>query len=307
MKKNRIILLGASKRFDSIQLLLESAKNLKVQLDIISIESDASIPHPISELAEVVEGPEFSSPRLEKFILDVAQGEKTLVIPFMDSAAATTSKFSNTINVHWIVSPDSVVVSDKRSMKKIASQLGVDVVPNTPDTWPKIGKPALGFGSRGQQILNNLNELIEFEYTQIPYVIEDYCPGPESTVDVYFSRDRQPHSIIARDRLIVESGEVIRTKTRNPNKKELTAINAFSQLNLKGPVNFQFLSVNHNQYLMEINPRFSGGSTASIRAGWQAWDWIIQEYLLNNPITGVGFEHVEVTRSRRDHVSYYEK
>ena len=304
MPRCKIILLGASKRVDSIQLLLGASEQLGVKLELFSIESNPSLLHPISDLAEVVKGPEFQDPKFLDSVTKIANSTHSIVVPFMDSAAIGISRHQSTENLKLLASADSEMISNKRLMKKVAGDFGVEVIPNTLEGWPKILKPEAGFGSKGHQLAKDEKELTSIQETQKGLIVEDFLPGQESTVDVYFRKDSKIHSLIARDRLIVESGEVISTKTRDANPFEIKVISAFSKLKLVGPVNFQFLKSREKEYLLEINPRFSGGSTASIRAGWQAWKWILQEYLLNEELEHVGFRHVEVYRSRRDHVKF---
>ncbi len=66
-------------------------------------------------------------------------------------------------------------------------------------------------------------------------------------------------------------------------------------------MNFQFIG--KPSVLLEINPRFSGGSTASISAGWLGPEWLIKEYLMKTGIDlGSNYSHVHVVRSRKDHI-----
>jgi hypothetical protein len=56
--------------------------------------------------------------------------------------------------------------------------------------------------------------------------------------------------------------------------------------------------------ILEINPRFGGGSTASIKAGWLANQWLVEEYCLGKSMTSPEpeFKHVEVIRAWKDYV-----
>jgi carbamoylphosphate synthase large subunit len=71
---------------------------------------------------------------------------------------------------------------------------------------------------------------------------------------------------------------------------------------LRGPLNIQLMG--QFSTLIEINPRFGGGSTASLHAGWPALRWFLHEYALQRDVNEktVLLRHVEVKRSWTDHV-----
>jgi carbamoylphosphate synthase large subunit len=98
-------------------------------------------------------------------------------------------------------------------------------------------------------------------------------------------------------------GEVQHTRTRELTKLEKSRIDALlSEFKLMGPINVQFMGPDLK--LLEINPRFGGGSTASIKAGWTATTWFLQEYVLGHSQVNQGndFKHVEVMRAWKDYV-----
>jgi hypothetical protein len=300
--KTRIVLIGASKRYDSIRLLIDAAISLNIELELYSIEDSSTEFHPISELATVVEGPLYDDPDFVKTIVHLCSKDyTTLFIPFMDRAAVTIASYSNISNAVFLVSKEAELLSNKFSLKSMALELGVQVIPSTEGLWPKIVKPADGFGSRDIKLARNLRDLEGSDYLSDGYLLEDYIDGIESTVDAYFCKSNELHSIIARDRLKVEGGEVMQTRTRMPDSVELDAILKFQRCGLVGPLNFQFISSGTKKYLMEVNPRFSGGSTASIRAGWEAWKWILEEYVVDVPLSEPRIRHLELIRTRRDH------
>ena len=299
-----MVLLGASKRYDSVRLLKEAASSINFDLELMSIELSKSKFHPIAELAEVIEGPSFSDPDFVNTVKNLYSLEHhTIFVPFMDAAAVAISGFSDTQNVTFLVPKSARLLSNKISMKKLAFECGVRVIPDS-EFWPKIVKPAYGFGSREIQVVRNLTELQSSNYSAETHVLEDYLDGVESTIDVYFSRSGELHSVLARDRLLVEGGEIVHTKTRTPDSVEFDSIVKFSEYGLVGPLNFQFILSGSEKYLMEINPRLSGGSTASIRAGWEAWRWMIEEYLEMVPLSKPLIRNLELFRTRRDHWRY---
>ena len=125
--------------------------------------------------------------------------------------------------------------------------------------------------------------------------------GSETSIDVYVSKENI-FCAIARDRIQISDGEVVETRTRNLTLDEYEIVNQLVQnTHLRGPINVQLIGT--EKLLLDLNPRFSGGSTASIHAGWNAIRWLINEYLFENEIVFPStFNHVHVIRSKRDHV-----
>lgn len=298
------LFLGASKRYEAANILLSKQSQFTGPIEIYSIESDPADHYAISHLAHVISGPAFDSEGfddiLDNLIIDLSN---PVIVPFMDSALSKLSEYVAKRNYsRAVVSLRTERFTDKNITKDIASKFGIGTVGNTPNRWPKVIKPVKGFGSRGIRVVEKDSRNAIDSLNLDEWIIEDYIGGIEISVDAYFDRNSSLISCIARERLRVEAGEVMRTRTRDVTQFEFDAVKFFEFQDLKGPVNFQFIFDADQELLLEINSRFSGGSTASMAAGWDAWSWIISEYALGNPIVLHDFAHVDVTRSRKDHV-----
>jgi carbamoyl-phosphate synthase large subunit len=133
------------------------------------------------------------------------------------------------------------------------------------------------------------------------WLVQDFIEGNEVSLDVYVDRFGNSSSI-ARDRIRVSEGEVLETETRDLDSYEKKIVDALiSEFELRGPINVQLIG--DEKLVLEINPRFSGGSTASISAGWNAPNWLVSEYLFGREARlDANYRHVHVIRSRRDHL-----
>jgi len=301
-----VILLGAANRVQSVKYLRAAARNLGFSLAIHSVERSSSHHYPIAHEARVIAGPNFDSERAMSFLDSLVEDyDQPIIVPFMDSAAVMLATWGEVRNYQQaVVSPDSLKLSDKAQLKVFARDLNVPVVPNTDGRFPKIVKRSTGYGSRFQWIASDESELATIRSINSDSIVEDFLNGTESTVDVYVSRAGHVVQMVARDRLSVEAGEVTHTRTRHADKFEFECCIKLltGGWRAKGPICYQFLLTEGRKLLLECNPRFAGGSTASMAAGWSAWSWILMEYVAGKPAIGSSLEHVDVVRSRVDHI-----
>ncbi len=114
----------------------------------------------------------------------------------------------------------------------------------------------------------------------------DHSKHTEFTIDMYYDKNSHLKCLVPRQRLEIRDGEVNKAITKLErfndeiwNKLQFVA-------GFRGCVTLQiFVNNNTNDiYGIEINPRFGGGFPLSYLAGANFVKWIIEEYLLNQPI-----------------------
>lgn len=303
--RHQIVFLGAGFRTTMAQIFLdelESHPNLAC--DISSVESLSSVKPPIGDYMSILNGPRFDSSDFPVFLSQTIDGfEKTLFIPFMDSACRALSQWGQDKNNFsgFLGSPDSHALTDKYYLQSNLPLWGISTPQFSGLSEYVIVKPRFGFGSRGIQKLKTSfynNKKLEWDSS---WVVQDFITGPEISVDIYVSKTNE-YSAVSRERIRISDGEVLETRTRNLDDFERSLIEILiSRLNIRGPINIQLIG--EERKLLEINPRFSGGCTASIAAGWNSPKWLVSEYLLDQKAPlHENFSHVHVIRSRRDHV-----
>lgn len=144
------------------------------------------------------------------------------------------------------------------------------------ECFPLIIKPSCGMGSRGVFKINNIKELEFFKSYVKDGIIQQFISGTEYTVDVLVDLSGKPVYIIPRERIEVKAGEVVKSATVKDSqiieetKKVLSALREINKdgLTTAGPLTIQFIRDNNNKlYLLEINTRFGGGVTLSIKSG----------------------------------------
>jgi carbamoyl-phosphate synthase large subunit len=186
--------------------------------------------------------------------------------------------------------------------QKFANTLSLEFlprIPNSPNKFPKIAKPNRGYGSKGLIHIPNEEKLNSLE--QAGLLIQDFIDGPEVTLDAFFDYEGVFIQGIARDRLEIIDGEVNHLVTRDLSKLELSMLVELGSLGCKGPINLQTKGFNDSVCVLEINPRFGGGCTASMEAGMDLIKMSIDSWILSKSVTPYEVSHVEMVRSRKDY------
>lgn len=105
--------------------------------------------------------------------------------------------------------------------------------------------------------------------------VQSFIDGPEFTVDCFAGANGKLISTCVRERLKTRGGEVLTSKTVADPFLLAAAEHLSSLVEFVGPFNFQVIKNDKGYWFTEFNPRFSGGATLSIEAGWNAPGWII--------------------------------
>lgn len=159
---------------------------------------------------------------------------------------------------------------------EIQSELSADDVDAHILQYPVIVKPLDGAGSvnvfRCDDKLELRVALRKIKPEKI--FVQDFIDGPEFTVDSFANSDGTLHSFSIRERLKLRGGEVLTSKTVEDETIAEIAHSLSKLLKFFGPFNFQLIRDQQGTFwFTEFNPRFSGGATLSMRAGWAAAEW----------------------------------
>ena len=144
-------------------------------------------------------------------------------------------------------------------------------------TYPLILKPRSGAGSRGIVLVNNQEQIDKLPRDPL-MLVQEYLPGTEYSVDIYINQNGQCMSAVPRERIKVDSGIAIVSKTSIDSELSNLAKQAALATGLTGVANIQFrrdaLGV---AKLLEINPRFSGTMPLTIAAGADMPKMVLKE------------------------------
>jgi carbamoyl-phosphate synthase large subunit len=112
-------------------------------------------------------------------------------------------------------------------------------------------------------------EILEaFEPMANELIVQEMVTDPEYSIDVLSSFDGQALQAVVRRRWVVRGGESTTTQVVQCPELEALALKVCDGLGLVGHSVVQaFWSERNGPRLIEVNPRFGGASTLSIRAG----------------------------------------
>lgn len=275
--------LGAGKRLSLLESFIRAGVKENISIELHSIEN--SIKVPISSIAKIHVGPDFSDPSFDDWLLDTVRiYNADIIIPNMDYATVALSKARHLIEgiSAWpLVSSEHLcrTMLDKCEADKWFKTKNLPVPGQA--NWPRIFKNRFGFGSRGQFLVRNENEreLFSRNYNLNNFIEQEYLNGNEYTVDAYVDRSGQFISAMSRRRIRVSDGEVVDSLSdRQPEILRLSE-EIFANTGWQGPLTAQFILTSHGPILIEVNPRFGGGVTHSIYCGLDFPSWIIKERL----------------------------
>ena len=140
--------------------------------------------------------------------------------------------------------------------------------PEKINTFPIIAKPRFGKGSSNIILIENELEL-EFIMRKFENMIfQEYLPGTEYTVDVLSDLKEKPIMAIPRIRIDTKAGISVKGKIIRNSMIENLCKNTAETLGIRGPSCIQLKeSENGKLKIIEINPRFGGGTIFTTLAG----------------------------------------
>jgi carbamoyl-phosphate synthase large subunit len=203
----------------------------------------------------------------------------------------------------WVSVPSPSVVAMARDKLLTAERLGAAgiPVPSTetlaralahPELFPGgvIVKRRRGSASIGMRTLRSICEL-EREATAESddgdeLIVQEYLPGPEYTVNLFFDRKGSLRSVVPHRRLEVRAGEVSKARTvRDPRLIDQAVRLAAVLDGAVGSLCYQAIDVDPDEEprVIEVNARFGGGYPVTHRAGAPFARWILEEALGREP------------------------
>ena len=276
MKK---ILLSAMNGIIGYEIL----NHLKKKYYVIAIDSEQNgIAKKIAN--KFIVSPEGNSKDFIKFIKKIST-KVDLMFFYVDEELQNISNNLKSKHIlNKIIISNSNVIDLCLNKKKLYSFLNKNNIlyPRIKLTSPAFVKPIFGRGSKNCLLIKNKNLLKSYINTK-DFIIQEYIEGKEFTVDCYFNKENKLIFSLSRERIVKSN---ISISNRILNKPELNKIiKKVSKIcKLYGPINFQFIidKKTKKPFLIEINPRLSGGIIFSIYSGFDPISMTINEYFDNS-------------------------
>lgn len=287
--------------------------------------------------------PNSSSPDYIEKLLEICIKENVQAIaPGSEPETEIVSKNSNLFsekNVATLTNKHELVklCNDKSSLSKFLSSNGIKS-PQTYDIenmseinasdYPLLIKPTIGSGSRNVFVVENLEELTFFtKYLtkqKIIPIIQEYISGnDEFSIGVLYCDNGKLKTSIAMRRNL-HNGLSTRSVTKTKKNESLIVSSGISQgffddfseirekaeeiaakLNSDGPINIQCRMKDDELYVFEINPRFSGTTSARTLVGCNEPDILTKFRLLGEIPEKISYRHGYVMKDFLEkHIPY---
>ena len=188
------------------------------------------------------------------------------VYPAHDSASVFFSMHADEIKAQVIIA-DEKTTNICRSKKETYEYLkGYDFVPKTypdvesVDVYPVFVKPTIGQGSVGVKKIENEAELVKELAKDEEFVISEYLPGMEYTVDCFTDKNGELLVAKVRDRQRIRAGISVRSREYQADDKVVEIAKILNEnFSFKGAWFFQLKKNVKGEYrLLEISPRIPG-------------------------------------------------
>ncbi|MGJ8454508.1 ATP-grasp domain-containing protein [Pseudothermotoga sp. U03pept] len=190
--------------------------------------------------------------------------------------------------IRFMISPSRTfqVLDDKSNAYQALSKIGV----RTPKifekseeitSFPIVGKPKIGSGSKGFVKISNRDEFLQFQKENRDALFVEYITGSEYTVDAFFNSEGKLVTYNQRIRLKTLGGAAVITQNdfAVDVKNQIERISSAYKIN--GPANFQFFHTPESEVVFtDINLRFaSGGLPLTVESGANIVELLILELL----------------------------
>ena len=219
-------------------------------------------------------------------LLEICVSEQiTHVVPLtdleVDALSADRHRFDE-MGVTLCISPSPViqVARDKLALhQRFASHPRIRPIP-TLDlqderqfsfSYPLLAKPRRGRSSEGQV---DIPDVVALQFwraklTQQDYIVQPRCFGDVFVVDIVRQPDgRRSIAMTRRELLRTPNGAGMAVQMQPGHPCDALGLEVAESLGLYGCVNMEFLVVDGNPLLMDVNPRFSAGVAFSMMAGY---------------------------------------
>jgi carbamoyl-phosphate synthase large subunit len=161
---------------------------------------------------------------------------------------------------------------------------------------PVLVKPRVGSGSRGVRRVDSWDQLGGVRDRSL--LVQEHLPGPEYSLDVLATEGGDVRAVVPRERLRVDSGIAITSRTVHDDELESIGARAAEAAGITGVANVQVMrDAAGTPRLIEINPRFPGTMPLTVASGVNMPRLALGE-LLGEPIPPGPLEFRDVAMTR---------
>ena len=221
-----------------------------------------------------------------------------IVIPTIDTELLVLSESKELFllyNIQLVVSDFDFISKcrDKRQTNILFKDLKIDI-PNAINkmnpSFPLFIKPYDGSLSKDIYLIKCSEELTDSLLNNPKLMFMEYINRKdfhEYTIDAYYDKNSDLKCLVPRRRIEVRGGEISKGKTEKLEFYKILKDKLSFIKGAKGCLTIQFFIGKETDEIIgiEINPRFGGGFPLSYASGANYPEYIILEYIMNEPIT----------------------
>ena len=261
MKYKVLVYPGGTEIGLEIQRALSQCKDIKLYSAGLDVPNHASY-----VFARHLHIPSISDPAwIDSLNQIIAEYSIDYVFPAFDDIIIALAQNADKIRAKLVSSPLQTCLISHSKSKTYHLFTNILPVPKIYDSldmisqYPVFLKPDKGHGSKHTQIVHNRNQLCQFLNKNREYIITEYLPGEEYTVDCFSDRSAGLLFCSGRRRIRTRSGISMNSRLVR-NKIFMEYADAISRrLNLHGAWFFQLKKDANGIYkLLEIAPRIAG-------------------------------------------------
>lgn len=224
--------------------------------------------------------------------------EIKIVVPTIDTELLVLSDSKELFlsnNIQIVVSDFDFISKcrDKRQTNVLFKDLRIEIptaIDKKNPSFPLFIKPYDGSLSKDIYLINSKEELTDSLLNNPKLMFMEYINPRdfhEYTIDAYYDKNSDLKCLVPRRRIEVRGGEISKGKTEKLEFYKILKDKLSFIKGAKGCLTVQFFIGKETDEIIgiEINPRFGGGFPLSYASGANYPEYIILEYMMNEPIT----------------------
>lgn len=158
-------------------------------------------------------------------------------------------------------------------------------------------KPRSGSGSRGVFITSSPERDVLEKLKPENYLVQEFIEGKEYSIDIMVNEDASVAAAVVRERLKIDSGVAIVSNTIKDECIQDYCIKIAQAVGITYGANIQVIVDNTGKpYLLEINPRFSGGLSLVVESGANIPTMCVEHALSGKSIPYCDYKELAMVR-----------
>jgi carbamoyl-phosphate synthase large subunit len=283
-----VLITSASRKVALVRAFQDAMRRIRPEGQVIAVDASPRAPALyLADAGHVV--PRTDAPHFLSFVVEFClEHAVKLIIPTRDEELPFFAEHTEIFlqqGICVMIASGEVIrcCLDKSSFLQFCADHGFAVpkVWATPDwsnpaIYPVFVRPSSGKGGRGARKVNSQSELGALIDNRKEILVQEYVDAQEYTVDLFADFNGKVISVVPRRRLQVWGGESFITATENNGEIIQESARLAKEIGLVGQNTIQCFLRDGKPMFIEINPRFGGATSLSIRAGADSPSYLLR-------------------------------